>query len=415
MKITISLISACLLLIRPVEADLLIQPHDFVAICGDSITEQRQYSVFMEDYLLMCQPVDGLQVDQFGSAGESAPGFTGRVTNEVLSFKPTVATTCYGMNDGHYKPFDQQIEDDYRKGETDIIEIFKQNGVRNIVVGSPDCVDSTLFKQIPADVYNDTLQKLSDVAADVAKKEGVPFADVHTPAVDVMKKMKAAYGANFAWAGGDGIHPNACGHIVMAYAFLKALGCDGNIGTITVEMALQSAEGTPGQKIISFKDGTLDIESTRYPFCFWGDASSPDATTGAIKFFPFNEDLNRYILIVKGLTTPNAKITWGKETKEFSSADLAKGINLAAEFLDNPFVSQFEAVDQAVRKQQESEVFLTLFMRNAGDTKKILRPESANVVDQLIAEGKSEDARRAGEAKALVIPIEHTLKIEPAQ
>jgi hypothetical protein len=201
----------------------------------------------------------------------------------------------------------------------------------------------------------------------------------------------------------------------MAYAFLKALGCDGNIGTITVEMALQSAEGTPGQKIISYKDGTLDIESTRYPFCFWGDPSSPDATTGAIKFFPFNEDLNRYILIVKGLTTPNAKITWGKETKEFSSADLAKGINLAAEFLDNPFVSQFEAVDQAVRKQQESEVFLTLFMRNAGDTKKILRPESASVVDQLIAEGKSEDARRAGEAKTLVIPIEHTLKIEPAQ
>ena len=31
-----------------------LQAQDFVAVCGDSITEQKQYSVFIEDYLLMC-------------------------------------------------------------------------------------------------------------------------------------------------------------------------------------------------------------------------------------------------------------------------------------------------------------------------------------------------------------------------
>ncbi|MHC4913054.1 MAG: hypothetical protein ACYTE5_08635, partial [Planctomycetota bacterium] len=30
-----------------------LQQGDFVAICGDSITEQKQYSVYVQDYLLM--------------------------------------------------------------------------------------------------------------------------------------------------------------------------------------------------------------------------------------------------------------------------------------------------------------------------------------------------------------------------
>lgn len=36
----------------------ILQPGDVVAICGDSITEQKYYSRFIEDYLLMCQPVN---------------------------------------------------------------------------------------------------------------------------------------------------------------------------------------------------------------------------------------------------------------------------------------------------------------------------------------------------------------------
>src|SRR5882757_532963 len=76
-----------------------LQAGDMVAICGDSITEQKQYSVFIEDYLLMCQPAPDLKAHQFGWSGEKADGFLGRMSAEVLPFAPTVATTCYGMND----------------------------------------------------------------------------------------------------------------------------------------------------------------------------------------------------------------------------------------------------------------------------------------------------------------------------
>ena len=57
-------------------ADALIQPDDMLAICGDSITEQKIYSVDMEDYLLMCQPTMGQRIAQFGWSGEPRRAFS---------------------------------------------------------------------------------------------------------------------------------------------------------------------------------------------------------------------------------------------------------------------------------------------------------------------------------------------------
>jgi hypothetical protein len=72
-----------------------LKQGDFVAICGDSITEQKLYSVFIEDYLLMCKPQQDLRVMQFGWSGEVAPGFLSKMPNEALKFPFTVATTAY--------------------------------------------------------------------------------------------------------------------------------------------------------------------------------------------------------------------------------------------------------------------------------------------------------------------------------
>src|SRR3954470_7286814 len=102
----IILLLVCLAPVLTRASDVL-KPNDLLAICGDSITEQKMYSVYIEDYLLMCQPVSGVQSMQFGWSGEKADGFLKRMDNDVLRFKPRVATTCYGMNDGGY----QQLTD----------------------------------------------------------------------------------------------------------------------------------------------------------------------------------------------------------------------------------------------------------------------------------------------------------------
>ena len=47
-----------------------LKDTDFLAICGDSITEQKLYSLYIEDYLLMCRPHANLRAMQFGWGGE---------------------------------------------------------------------------------------------------------------------------------------------------------------------------------------------------------------------------------------------------------------------------------------------------------------------------------------------------------
>ena len=392
-----------------------LQDGDFVAVIGDSITEQKQYSVFIEDYLLMCQPAAKLRVMQFGWGGETAGGFKGRMANDCLPLKPTVATTCYGMNDGGYRPFEENGQGKaYRGSQAAIVEEFKKAGVRLIVVGSPGVVDADTYRRDPAaaKMYNETLAKLRDIAKEVAAKEGAVFGNVFDPMMDAMTKAKEKYGKGYPVAGGDGVHPGPNGQLVMAYAFLKALGCDGNIGTITVDLAAGKAEATDGHKVLACKEGAVELESSRYPFCFFGDPKDPNATTGIIEFVPFNQDLNRLTLVVKGVKGDKAKVTWGKASKEFAAADLAKGINIAAELLDNPFCDPFKKVDQAVRAQQGFETPMIKDLINKLPSMERMVPEEKEAFQRIRAALAKKDQTLFDAAAAAVVPVKHTIKIE---
>ncbi len=54
MKTTFTFLGVILLgILNPLRAEVVLQPNDMVAFCGDSITEQKIYTVFLEDYFLM--------------------------------------------------------------------------------------------------------------------------------------------------------------------------------------------------------------------------------------------------------------------------------------------------------------------------------------------------------------------------
>ncbi|MEI8196413.1 MAG: SGNH/GDSL hydrolase family protein [Phycisphaerae bacterium] len=395
-------------------AEPVLKTGDLVAICGDSITEQRQYSVFIEDYLLMCQPIAKIHVMQFGWGGDHVVPLTqGRLANNVLRFHPTVMTTCYGMNDAH-NPISA-----YRTGSQTMIDQAKKAGVRTIVLGSPGVVDPVFFfntrEAVQANAYNQILGKLTDIARELAQQNGLFFADVHTPMMNVMAKAKAKYGNKYLFTGPDGTHPGPNGHTVMAYAFLKAMNFDGNIGTISVDLSQGKATASEGHKVLSYQAGTVTIESTRYPFCFTGkpDDTSPNANSGIIAFFPFNEDLNRLTLVVANPTAEKLKVTWGKVSKVFNKAELTQGINLAAEFLENPFCAQFQKVHTAVVAQQNFEtMFIRGFITYLSSYQDFASEKNKVALEGLAADGTNKDKALCDAAAALVIPIRHTLVIE---
>src|SRR4029079_2862821 len=207
-----------------------------VAICGDSITEQKLYSVYIEDYLLMCAPVQDLSAVQFGWSGQTSWGFLPTIKNDVLPFKPTVASTCYGMNDGGYGPSTPERLKQYRDAMTAVVKTLKDGGVRFIVVGSPGAVDTDAFKGKGRDpeIYNKTLSELRDIDKQIDAEQGCAFANVHDAMMHAMEDAKEKYGPAYHVCGGDGVHPSQNGQLVTAYAFLKGLGCTGDIGTITL-------------------------------------------------------------------------------------------------------------------------------------------------------------------------------------
>ena len=70
---------------------------------------------------------------------------------------------------------------------------------------------------------------------------------------------------------------------------------------------------------------------------------------------PFNEDLNRFVLVAKGGGAARYKVTWGAGSRSYSAEQLAKGVNLAADFVVNPFSAAFDKVDNAVAAKQAYE------------------------------------------------------------
>ena len=161
-----------------------LKKGDRLAICGDSITEQKMYSVLIETYLTACLPELGVTCRQYGWSGEQAGGFRARMDNDVLRFNPTVATSCYGMNDFHYVPFDEAIAAEYRKNQTEIARKFKQAGAR-YVIGSAGIIDSVPhWVKTAAGTKKDlnlSLSKFRNIALKVAVAENVGFADVYRP------------------------------------------------------------------------------------------------------------------------------------------------------------------------------------------------------------------------------------------
>lgn len=395
--------------------ELLLKKGDRIAIVGDSITEQKLYSKYMELYLLACVPQLELTLFQFGWGGERAPGFARRMDNDCVPWKPTVVTTCFGMNDGSYRPYTEAIGQAYETGSRQIQKRFRELGVR-MVIGGPGPVDTDTWRasEPDADVfYNDNLGRLSLIAAKLATENGFAFAGLHPLMMRVMASAKTALGKDYPVCGGDGVHPGPNGHLVMAYAFLKAMGLNGEIGTVTVDRD-GTARASEGHRVVSVDKSQVTIESTRYPFCFFGDPKSANGTKSILPFLPFNRDLNRFMLTVRNLSTETAEVHWGNTARTFTRAQLEAGVNLADAFSDTPFAAAFNELDRVVSAKQARETrIIKNLITHLPTLEKDFHDDSATLEAMRLLRNKmmERSARDAAEARAAVKPVTHTIRI----
>jgi len=410
----------------PKPGKLILKKGDRLAICGDSITEQKMYSRIIEDYLTMCVPELEVTVRQYGWSGERAPGFLARMTNDCLRFQPTIATTCYGMNDHEYRPYENRIGATYREKSTAIVEAFKAHGAR-VVVGSPGCVGKmpswVKSAQGTVEDLNLNLCNLRNIGVEVAQKEKARFADVFWPMMTAGFEGQRRYGTNFFIAGADGVHPDWAGQTVMAYVFLKSLGVDGDLGRFTVDLKRDRISVSRGHEVVSASEGEFTIRSSRYswcacvaepdekapikpayPACGSDDGNETASIRAALALIPFDQELNRFMLFARNGKAAKYLVTWGGERKGFSAKQLRDGINLTAEFRANPFSEAFARVDAAVAAKQ------------AFETKQIKQTfhGAEGKADMGAAVAKTEREREllAAAIRVAFVPVTHKIKID---
>lgn len=397
-------------------AEPALKAGDHVAVIGDSITEQKQYSRNIEVYLLSCTGIADLDIAQFGWGGETAAGFTNRCARSITWFKPTVATTCYGMNDGRYTAFTDDIGKSYRDNLAKCVDLLKQAGVREIVLSSPGAVDTTTFKRPSATpaVYNDNLAKLGGLGQAVATEKGVRFADTHHAMTEAMAKAKAAFGEGYHVCGGDGVHPDANGHLLMAASILSALGCDGEIARISLTAA-GKAEASAGHTVAKAEAGAVELDSARWPFVLGGDGKSPNSTRSIAPHTDFIERLDRFVLVMADCPWPKAKIGWGDKSATVDGEQLKKGVNLMAVFDATPFDASAAELVKAVQAKQELETSLVKGLLNfSGRGYVDTDPESKALFDKLIDRQIALRAEKAAAIRAALKPVHHRITVAKA-
>src|SRR5487761_1962215 len=211
-------------------ADFYLHPNDVVVFYGDSITDQRLYTTYVETFVVTRYPKLPVKFVHSGWGGDRVTGGGGgpiddRLKRDVLAYKPTVMTIMLGMNDGRYRAFDDGIFRDFTDGYEHILKVMKDGDpTARITLIDPSPYDDVTRTPLFPGGYNAVLLKYGDYLRTLAQKDNLDFADLNTRLV---KALERAYTADPAMAQKivpDRVHPNRSGHLLMAASLLEAWG-----------------------------------------------------------------------------------------------------------------------------------------------------------------------------------------------
>lgn len=326
--------------------EFFLKKGDVIVMMGDSITEQRLYSNYVE---LWCQtrfPSYNLVFRNVGIGGDRSTGGNSRFQRDVVAHKPTVLTVDFGMNDGNYnlKAFDEKAFATYMKGLQGIADQAKKAGIRVAWI-TPQPVEHN-----PGDAkeaYNATLEKFSAGVGQIAKSNGGLFVDQFHPYWAVVKKARDA-GEKGRITGGDAVHPGPPGQAVMAAAIVKGMGLPRLVAALEIKCGDSATETVSKNCAVQQVAGNatgVKLQRTDAALPFF-----PEQAKSILKWAPLLEELNEYSLKVTGLKAGKYDIKLdGKKLASHSDTELAQGVNLAAAVLAaGPIADQVQDIVKAV-------------------------------------------------------------------
>jgi lysophospholipase L1-like esterase len=322
---------------------------DRVVFYGDSITDQRLYTTFVETYVVTRFPKLEVSFVHSGWGGDRVTGGGGgpidlRLRRDVFAYKPTVMTIMLGMNDGSYRAFDQKIFNTFAHGYHHIIDSVKEAlpGIR-ITVIEPSPFDDVTQPPRFEGGYNAVLVRYSQFVKELAEQDKLNLADLNSPIVAALEKAKAADAELAKRIIPDRVHPGRGGHLLMAEALLKSWQAPALVSAVEIDVSAKNVVETKKTRVSELKAGA-EISWMQLDEALPMPVDLDDSVVAlAVKSSDFIQAMDEQPLKVTGLSSKNYTLRIdGNEVGSFTKEQLAEGINLAT--LPTPMASQAEDV-----------------------------------------------------------------------
>jgi len=322
---------------------------DRVVFYGDSITDQRLYTTFVETYAVTRFPKMKLSFVHSGVGGDRVDGGSAgpideRLARDVVAYKPDVMTIMLGMNDAKYRAFDRQFFDVYASGYRHIVQSVKEAlpGVR-ITVIQPSPFDDTTRAPNFEGGYNKVLLRYCDFVKELGRDEKLTVADLNGPVVAALEKASKLDAETAKKLIPDRVHPAPGGHLLMAEALLKAWQAPAIVIAVEIDAAEPAIASVTNTRVtdLAVSDRILWTqldEALPMPI----DVKD-EVVALALRASDFVEAMDQEPLKVTGLTAARYTLKIDDEAAgTFTKEEWAKGVNLAT--LPTPMAKQAAAI-----------------------------------------------------------------------
>ncbi|MGV8963723.1 MAG: SGNH/GDSL hydrolase family protein [Candidatus Saccharimonadaceae bacterium] len=320
-----------------------------VIFLGNSITDGGHYHSFIWLYYMTRFPNMDLHILNAGIGGNTVFDMYKRLDGDVFSKNPTTLVVTFGMNDSGYQEYNSN--DAARFGEEKYRETYENfkllegrleefSGTKIVMMGgSPYDETAKIENNTSLIGKNNVMKRIVTFQKRSADENDWQFLDLNGPMTAINQTFQEN-DPGFTICGLDRIHPENDGHMVMAYLFLKEQGLDVNAVTdFEVNASRKSVTHSANCEISNVRGNRerLSFDYFAYSLPYPLDTiprgwNAKHSQADAMKYVPFMEEMNREEIKVTDLDNGDYKMYIdGEEIGTWSSSDLSKGVNLAAE------------------------------------------------------------------------------------
>jgi lysophospholipase L1-like esterase len=212
---------------------MVIHPNSKLVMIGDSITDCDRARPIAEDspealgngYVALVDslmnatfPENRIRMINMGISGNTVRDLKARWQSDVLDLKPDWLSIMIGINDV-WRHFDTRLQTDWQVPLDEYASTLEELVsttlplLKGMVLMTPYFIEPNR-----GDAMRVMMDRYGDVVRALAQKYQVILVDTQAAFDVVLKKLHSMALAE------DRVHPNLTGHIVLARAFLQAIG-----------------------------------------------------------------------------------------------------------------------------------------------------------------------------------------------